>query len=240
MFVLNIYNIVGSDRVPKPPSAESEEKEALKDVSGKDVPNLQMEEIDLKKQFESLQYQLEGMEHEIKVLKFQNQQLNLGRDELKKEIEQEFNREREEIVKDYEIQNQNLQDILNELNAALTAKASVPQLPPKTLGFNSLFNKGGASQDEEEVENLIQIDIEKQMLRHLGDDEKLRIKHTHQHLHKHTQKHIHEHRHTHIDKDMKEQGLIPDHIEFSDKHELAHNISHTNTQMILEGRGIYD
>jgi len=219
-----------------------------KQATEQDLPRLQEENQKFNQQLSRLDDQYKTADSEYQQLIRLKNSLSQGNDTMKTSIENEFQNERKEFVKDYEQQNQDLRDVIADLERQMIAKSAVNDSHTLKFGFNLKKDKkkkkknDDSDSDEERkpepkkvtVEEKkkadeIQVDLEKRLLQGLTDEEKYQIKFTHKHLHRHEHKHIHHHKHIHIDNENKQSYQNIRYNE--DKHTITHIITPTNTQI---------
>lgn len=151
---------------------------------------------------------------------------------IRRKIVLEFSKERDNLVRDYELQHENLRSNIEDLHRQLEAKTA---MEAGSSGLKTMFTEGfklagalgGKLLAEEELK--VEIDSEKRMLDGMTEDEKASIKFVHRHLHKHEHKHIHHHRHVHIH----DETEVPP-VQYSETHTISHTITHTNTQFKIK------
>jgi len=183
---------------------------------------------ELKGELERLHGQMEGMERELARLKMLHADGQSGNEAMKKKVEMEFQKETDALVRDYELQSQNLTDELAELHRQIDAKTAMDSgnsggFKAMKFGFKGMGAKEALSSE---------IDTEKKILDTFTDDDRAKIKFMHKHLHRHKHVHSHQHKHIHLHKDSADNvdNVDIDDMELEDKHTISHTITHSNTQ----------
>ena len=175
--------------------------------------------------------------------------------DIKRKLIKEFTKEKDELIRDYEIQKDDLRGIYiyqyisiymlycfyaqyrvliilyNNININLFI-AEIEDLRKKLESKIAVDNgtnglKGLFGSKDEELKS--QIDAEAGQLNNLTDEEKASIKFIHTHLHRHAHKHIHHHRHLHIHDNTQKPA-----VSYTNTHTVSHTITHTNTQFHIK------
>jgi len=177
----------------------------------------------LKQDLDALHGQMEGMQRELDRLIVLNSEAGTGNEAMQRKVELEFAKERDALIRDYELQSQNLENELQELHRQIDAKTAMDS------GSGGLL-KGFSFGKEEDLKS--EIDTEKGILDTFTEDERATIKFMHKHLHRHTHKHTHTHKHIHLHKDAADNVDNVDigDMELVNKHTISHTITHSNTQ----------
>ena len=147
-------------------------------------------------------------------------------DSIRRQVMQEFAREKEELIRDYELQHENLRSEIEDLHRKLEAKTA---LEAGSSGLKTMFAEGFSFGRNEDDELQVEIDTEKRYLDGLTEDERASIKFVHKHLHRHDSKHIHHHRHIHYHDDTQDPPQL-----MTQTHTISHTITHTNTQFKIK------
>lgn len=166
---------------------------------------------------------MEGMQRELDRLIVMHSEAGSGNEAMQRKVELEFAKERDALIRDYELQSQNLENELQELHRQIDAKTAMDS------GSGGLL-KGFSFGKEEDLKS--EIDTEKGILDTFTEDERATIKFMHKHLHRHTHKHTHTHKHIHLHKDAADNVDNVDiaDMELVNKHSISHTITHSNTQ----------
>ena len=171
-------------------------------------------------------------------------EMKTNESELKRKGQKKFQREKEDLIAKYEVQQDNLRAEIEELHQKLEQKTADEG---QRSGLKSLFGedyeavnlddyKDGQpldllSGDDDDDEAGVGRSATSQM--NLDDEEDEEMggdkKYLHKHLHRHDHKHIHEHRHTHI---HDQTGDSP--ITYTHTHTICHTICHTMTQFKIK------
>eukprot|EP01084_Bolivina_argentea_P100458 180371_1 len=138
--------------------------------------NAQKINNELKCELDLLMDTIDNMKLELGRLK----SINLSHIDMKLRLENEYVKERNSLMRDYEIQTENLKNEAQELERKI------------------LFNPSGCLFDGEFK---VEIDAEKHLLETCINDERSKRKFIHKHLHKHRHKHSHHHKHVYVHKD---------------------------------------
>jgi len=190
----------------------------------------QQKNVELKAELDRLHGQMEGMQRELDRLKMTHADGQSGNEAMKKKVELEFQKETDALVRDYELQSQNLTDELGELHRQIDAKTAMDSGNSGGSGFK--FSLGLKSKEVLKSE----VDTEKKILDTFTDDERAMIKFMHKHLHRHKHVHSHQHKHIHLHKDAADNidNVDIKDMELADKHTISHTITHSNTQFQIE------
>jgi len=194
------------------------------------IDKYQQQNMELKQTMEALQAKFEGMQRELDRLKVLHSEQGSGNEVLKRKVEAEFAKEKDALIRDYELQSQNLEDELQELRRQIDAKTAMDS------GGNSELMKGfkiGLGGDEVLKS---EIDSEKKILDTFTEDERATIKFMHKHLHRHSHRHTHNHKHIHLHKNAEDNVDLVDikDLELVNKHTITHTITHSNTQFQIK------
>eukprot|EP00485_Elphidium_margaritaceum_P000862 CAMPEP_0202690614 /NCGR_PEP_ID=MMETSP1385-20130828/5549_1 /ASSEMBLY_ACC=CAM_ASM_000861 /TAXON_ID=933848 /ORGANISM="Elphidium margaritaceum" /LENGTH=453 /DNA_ID=CAMNT_0049345891 /DNA_START=81 /DNA_END=1442 /DNA_ORIENTATION=+ len=191
---------------------------------------LKQQNTQLKVDADQLTDEVESMKRQLERLKDLFADANTTQDAMSRRVEQEFAREKDALIRDYELQQQNLETEIEELGRRINAKTAM-----EGGGAVSKLLAGFGLARPEDLK--VEIDAEKKSLDVFTEDEKLTIKFMHKHLHRHTHKHQHTHKHIHLHKDAEDNvdNVDPSDFEPVDKHTISHTITHTNTQIKIQG-----
>jgi len=189
-----------------------------------------------------MKQKISNMASEIDRLKDLEIEMKNNEVELKRKGQKQFQREKEDLIAEYEVKQDNLRQEIEELHQQLENKTATEG---GRSGLKSLFPEdyevvnlddykdgdrlddddddddelgGGGAIGRAETANLLDDDDEE-------EDVGGRYKYLHKHLHRHDHKHIHDHRHTHIHDHMGDKPITYTHT-----HTIAHTITHTMTQ----------
>lgn len=189
--------------------------------------------VKLKQELEQKTEMIRGMQEEIAALKEKAIEAGSNTEEMRRKIQKEFHKKKDELERDYELQHENLRAEIEELHRKLEAKTAMEggHSAMKTL-FGDGFKIGIGEDDELQAE----IDAEKKLLDSFSEEEKATIKYIHKHLHRHDHKHIHHHRHVHHhihDGDNKNKSKENTESIVA-THTISHTITHTNTQFKIK------
>jgi len=189
----------------------------------------------LKQELDALHGQMEGMQRELDRLKLLYEEAGSGKEAMTRKVEMEFAKEKDSLIRDYELQHQNLENELQDLHRQCDAKTAMDSGGGGAAKFLAGFTAG--LQEDLQCE----IDAEKKSLDKLTEDERSVIKFMHKHLHRHVHKHTHSHKHIHLHKDAADNVDIGDDIDIErvNKHTIAHTITHTNTQFQINKFGFF-
>merc|ERR1712129_206949 len=186
--------------------------------------------IQMKQTLDTLHSQVDGMQKELDRLKIIYQEAGSGNEAMTAKVNAQFAKEKDALIRDYELQSQNLTGQLQELRRQIDAKTAMDSRATKK-GFGSGFKLGGSEEDYRS-----QIDTEKKILDTFSEDERATIKFLHRHLHRNTHRHLHNHKHIHLHKDAEDNVDNVDiaDLELEDKHTITHTITHSNTQFQIK------
>eukprot|EP00484_Ammonia_sp_Unknown_P002028 CAMPEP_0197022854 /NCGR_PEP_ID=MMETSP1384-20130603/3654_1 /TAXON_ID=29189 /ORGANISM="Ammonia sp." /LENGTH=491 /DNA_ID=CAMNT_0042450965 /DNA_START=61 /DNA_END=1536 /DNA_ORIENTATION=+ len=176
--------------------------------------------------------------------------------ELKRKGQKQFQKEKEDLIAEYEVKQDNLRGEIEILHQKLEQKTFDEG---GLSGLKSLFNEefveinindykqaaaGAAKSAFADDEGLLAVAGSEEAVAGggLGDDDEDeedelinekgasgRYKYLHKHLHRHDHKHIHDHRHTHIHDHTEEPPTTYTHT-----HTICHTIAHTTTQFKMK------
>jgi len=179
----------------------------------------------LKEQLDALHGQMEGMQRELDRLKVLHSETGDDNKAMIQKVEAEFAKEKDALIRDYELQSQNLTDQLQELHRQIDAKT-----PMDGGGYLKGFRLGTEDVFKSEI------DTEKKILDTFTEDERATIKFMHKHLHRHTHRHTHNHKHIHLHKDAADNvdNVDIQDLELVNKHTISHTITHSNTQFQIK------
>merc|ERR1711997_1256988 len=139
------------------------------------------------------------MKKELDRLKIGNSEAGSGNEAMTAKVNAQFAKEKDALIRDYELQSQNLTGQLQELRRQIDAKTAMDsRASSKKKGFGSGWKLGG----DEDLKS--EIDTEKKILDTFTEDERATIKFMHKHLHRHTHRHLHNHKHIHLHKDAED------------------------------------
>merc|ERR1712242_251221 len=110
--------------------------------------------------------------------------------------------EKDELVMDYKIQLNNLEEEIDALNRKISAKTAMDTGGGAKAKLKSLLSFGLGAIAPEELKS--EVDTEKKILDTFTEDERATIKFLHRHLHRHAHTHNHRHRHIHLHKDAED------------------------------------
>merc|ERR1712157_550024 len=150
--------------------------------------------MQLKQTLDALHSQVDGMQKELDRLKITYQEAGVGSDAMTAKVNAQFVKEKDALIRDYELQSQNLTGQLQELRRQIDAKTAMDSRATKK-GFGCGFKLGGSEEDYRS-----QIDTEKKILDTFSEDERATIKF----LHRHSHRHLHNHKHIHLHKDVED------------------------------------
>ena len=167
--------------------------------------------------------------------------------ELKRKGQKQFQREKEDLIAKYEVQQDNLRSEIELLHQTLEQKTADEG---GQSGLKSLFGedylvvnlddyKDGqaldllSEDDDDEAAYGANGRVKTDLMEDDDNDEGEEIggdkKYLHKHLHRHDHKHIHEHRHTHIHDQTGEKPITYTHTKT-----ICHTIIHTMTQFKIK------
>mmetsp|Transcript_25368 Transcript_25368/g.41328 ORF Transcript_25368/g.41328 Transcript_25368/m.41328 type:complete len:482 (-) Transcript_25368:141-1586(-) len=247
------------EQLPLLGGGASSNKRASAKVTQAQVNQLLQENIALDEKLKKLMKQKTDMKSKIDDFADQEAEMKNAEAEMKRRRHKEVQREKEDLIADYEVKQDNLRGQIEELHRKLEQKTFDEG---GKSGLVSLFgedfievdindykqgNDGAVSSD-----NAIDDDDEDEEVGFGGaqqtvtsassadaydDDESDglmnaasgRYKYLHKHMHRHDQKHIHNHRHTHIH----DQTVKPP-ITYTHTHTVCHTIAHTTTQFKIK------
>ena len=153
-----------------------------------------------------------------------------GNEAMTAKVNAQFIKEKDALIRDYELQSQNLTGQLQELRRQIDAKTAMDSRKSKKIGFG--FKLGGGGEEVLKSE----IDTEKKILDTFTEDERATIAFIHKHLHRHTHRHVHSHKHIHLHKNAEDNVDNVDigDLELENKHTITHTITHSNTQFQIK------
>eukprot|EP01084_Bolivina_argentea_P265979 450997_1 len=165
-------------------------------------------------------------------------------EDLKRKRKKQFEKDKEDLIAEYEVKQDNLRGEIEELNQKLENKTATEG---GYSGLKTLFSEYIEINIDDYKEDALLSDNDNDdddgrsntnMLQNMDNDDKDdfndedgkgNIKYLHKHLHRHDHKHIHSHRHLHI---HDQTGDAP--ITYTHTHTIAHTICHTNTQFKIK------
>jgi len=195
--------------------------------------------IELKQRLDFMYGKMEGMTQQLEKLKSVNADLSGGNNAMKVKVNEEFEKEKFALVKDYKMKINNLEEEIDALNRRIAAKTAMDSSGGAKSKLKSLGNFLKNAVAPEELES--QIDAEKKILDTFTEDDRQDIKFMHRHLHQHEHVHNHTHRHIHLHADAADNvdNVDVDDITRENSHKISHTISHSNTQFRIEGNNTF-
>ena len=205
-------------------------------TNSQNTGKLLKENQELTEKIKKMKQQISTLASEIDRYKDLEIEMKTNESELKRKGQKQFQREKEDLIAKYEVQQDNLRSEIETLHQKLEQKTADEG---GQSGLKSLFGEDylEVNLDDYKHGQLLSEDDDDAGFGAAGrskteldmDDEDEDIggdkKYLHKHLHRHDHKHIHEHRHTHI---HDQTGDKP--ITYTHTHTICHTIIHTMTQ----------